>query len=65
MRCQSNLMTLILFQMKMEKKDLVTSINKLIKMGKLELKTQVSVCIVRCTDNCRGHGQNVDGISTL
>jgi len=49
-------------KMKMEKKDLVTSINKLIKMGKLELKTQGSILIyllrdVSSTPSTKGMGQ--------
>ena len=41
------------FQMKMEKKDLVTSINKLIKAGKLELKTQVLTLLDSFLSSCQ------------
>lgn len=49
-------------KMKMEKKDLVTSINKLIKAGKLELKTQGSILIyllrdAKAAESTKGMGQ--------
>ena len=42
-----------MLQMKMEKKDLVTSINKLIKAGKLELKTQVLTLLDSFLSSCQ------------